>query len=39
VPGIDEKTFLEHAETAKKTCPVSQALAGAEISLRASLVS
>jgi osmotically inducible protein OsmC len=37
VPGIDEKTFLEHAETAKATCPVSQALAGAEISLKASL--
>src|SRR6195256_434424 len=28
VPGIDEKTFLEHAETAKKNCPVLQALAG-----------
>src|SRR5213082_3416744 len=27
VPGIDEKTFLEQAETAKKNCPVSQALA------------
>lgn len=39
VPGIDENTFLEHAETAKKNCPVSQALAGTEIKLNASLVS
>lgn len=38
VPGIDEKTFLEHAESAKKNCPVSQALAGAEIKLNATLV-
>jgi len=38
VPGIDEKTFLEQAETAKKNCPVSQALAGAEIKLNAKLV-
>lgn len=37
VPDIDEKTFLEHAEKAKKTCPVSQALAGAEIHLKANL--
>jgi osmotically inducible protein OsmC len=38
VPGIDEKAFLEHAETAKKNCPVSQALAGTEIKLNAKLV-
>jgi len=38
VPGIDEKTFLEQAETAKKNCPVSQALAGTEIKLNATLV-
>jgi lipoyl-dependent peroxiredoxin len=38
VPGIDENAFLENAETAKKNCPVSQALAGTEISLNASLV-
>src|SRR2546429_4251511 len=38
VPGIDEKTFLEHAETAKKNCPVSQALAGVEIKLNATLI-
>lgn len=39
VPGIDEKTFLEHAEDAKKNCPVSKALAGTEIKLSAKLVS
>ena len=38
VPGIDEKTFLEQAETAKKNCPVSQALAGTEIKLNAKLI-
>jgi osmotically inducible protein OsmC len=37
VPGIDEATFLEHAEGAKANCPVSQALAGVEISLDAKL--
>src|ERR1700716_2826820 len=26
VPGIDEATFVEHAETAKADCPVSRAL-------------
>jgi osmotically inducible protein OsmC len=38
VPGIDEATFLEHAQGAKANCPVSQALAGVEISLDAKLV-
>lgn len=38
VPGIDEATFLKHAETAKAGCPVSKALAGPEISLKAKLV-
>ena len=38
VPGIDEDKFLEIAEGAKKNCPVSQALAGVEIHLRAVLV-
>lgn len=38
VPGVDEKTFLEHAETAKKGCPVSKALASVEIKLNAKLV-
>jgi len=37
VPGIDEKTFNEFAEQAKKGCPVSQALAAVEISLTARL--
>lgn len=37
VPGIDERTFLRHAETAKKNCPVSVALGGAEIRLIARL--
>ncbi len=39
IPGIDEKKFLEQAEAAKKGCPVSQALAGTEITLKAKLVS
>lgn len=38
IPGIDEKTFREHADAAKKGCPVSQALAGTEIVLDAKLV-
>ena len=38
IPGINEKTFLEKAEAAKKGCPVSQALSGTEIRLRATLV-
>jgi len=37
VPGIDEKTFIEFAEQAKKGCPVSQALAAVEIKLTAEL--
>ena len=37
VPGIDESTFIEFAEQAKKGCPVSQALASVEITLKASL--
>ncbi len=39
VPGIDEKSFLEQAEAAKKGCPVSQALTGTEIKLKARLIS
>ena len=38
VPGIDEATFLEHAENAKKGCPVSKALSAVEITLTAKLV-
>jgi lipoyl-dependent peroxiredoxin len=37
VPGIDDKTFVEFAEGAKKNCPVSQALAAIEITLTARL--
>ena len=35
VPGIDEATFKQVAEEAKKACPVSKALAGPAISLEA----
>jgi osmotically inducible protein OsmC len=38
VPGIDQATFQQHAETAKKACAVSRALAGVgEITLNAKL--
>lgn len=37
VPGIDEKTFIEFAEQAKKGCPVSLALAAVEIKMSARL--
>jgi osmotically inducible protein OsmC len=37
VPGLDEKTFMKHAEDAKKNCPVSMALTGAQIKLNAKL--
>lgn len=39
VPDIDEDTFQELAETAKSGCPVSNALAGSEITLDATLTS
>ncbi len=38
VPGIDEKTFLEKAEEAKKGCPISKLFTGAQIRLSAKLV-
>jgi lipoyl-dependent peroxiredoxin len=38
VPGIDAAKFQEFAEGAKKNCPVSKALAGTTINLKASLV-
>jgi lipoyl-dependent peroxiredoxin len=39
VRGIDQEHFAEHAEEAKKACPVSRALAGVEeINLTARLV-
>jgi osmotically inducible protein OsmC len=38
IPNIDEAKFKEFAENAKKGCPVSQVLAGAQIELDAKLV-
>lgn len=39
VPGVDEVSFIEHAQAAKAGCPVSRALAGVpEITLQASLI-
>jgi lipoyl-dependent peroxiredoxin len=38
IPGIDEAKFMEHAQAAKEGCPVSKALAGAEIKLNAKLL-
>jgi osmotically inducible protein OsmC len=38
VPGLDQGTFLEKAEAAKAGCPVSKALAGTKITLKAQLV-
>lgn len=38
VPGCDAKTFQEHAERAKKECPVSKALSAVETRVSAKLV-
>ncbi|MFW6138317.1 MAG: OsmC family protein [Spirochaetota bacterium] len=38
VPDIDEEAFLDFAGGAKDNCPVSKALAGTEIKLKARLV-
>ncbi len=38
VSGIDEATFMKHAEEAKKGCPVSKALTGTELILTAKLL-
>lgn len=38
ISGISESKFLEIANNAKKTCPVSQALLAVEITLSASLL-
>jgi osmotically inducible protein OsmC len=38
VPGLDDAGFLEHAESAKQNCPVSQALSAVDIQLEAKLV-
>ena len=37
IPGIDDATFQKHAADAKQNCPVSKALAGTRISLKATL--
>jgi lipoyl-dependent peroxiredoxin len=37
VPGISEGQFMEIAEAAKKGCPVSQLVTGAEVTLNARL--
>ncbi|HSO20504.1 MAG TPA: OsmC family protein [Desulfosarcina sp.] len=37
VPGMDPKAFQTQADKAKANCPVSRALAGVEITLRAKL--
>ena len=39
VPGIDENTFQQQADAAKRNCPVSKLLAAAEITLNAKLMS
>ena len=38
VPGLDASAFQQQAETAKSNCPVSKALAGTQIHLKATLV-
>lgn len=38
VPGISKEQFAELAENAKKSCPISQALAAVEIALQVELV-
>ena len=38
IPGIDDTTFQQQAEGAKKGCPVSKALAATPITLEAKLV-
>lgn len=38
VPGMDATAFQQQAESAKKICPVSKALAGPQITLKAVLV-
>jgi osmotically inducible protein OsmC len=38
VPGVTEADFQQHAEAAKKNCPVSKALAGPELRLQAQLM-
>ena len=37
IPGIDDAAFQKYAQEAKQSCPVSKALAGTQIHLRARL--
>jgi osmotically inducible protein OsmC len=39
VPGLDEAGFRPQAQMARQDCPVSRALAGVQIDLKARLVS
>ena len=39
VPGVDDVTFNRLAEDSKKNCPVSKALTGTQVSLKATLKS
>ena len=38
VANIDEATFMEYVNNAKKNCPVSKALTGVELKVKATLV-
>jgi osmotically inducible protein OsmC len=38
VPGLDARAFADHAETAKKSCPLSVALSAVPITLDARLL-
>ena len=38
VPDLDETTFQEYADTARKNCPVSRALTGVDIAVNARLL-
>jgi lipoyl-dependent peroxiredoxin len=38
IPGIDDEKFQEQAQAAKQGCPVSRALAGTQIMLKARLL-
>lgn len=38
IPSLDQQNFQQHAETAKKNCPVSKLFASAEITLKATLL-
>jgi len=38
VPGLKEADFQKHAEKAKKECPISKALIGPKLTLKAKLL-